>query len=297
MSLDKFFKENNIDGDYAKILKGEDVELPDGVESLEAYEDVLKAEHRKKQDEVAIARNQEVIDKAVEAKRNQIYPATINPLKNLAKAKYDCTDEELKDLKVKEIAELMTSKVKAAYEKKVGDRTEREQELVDNNEKLQNELVLKSNAINDWELKYKVDIEKAKEEGKIESLKYIKDTKMTTFVSGILEELSSGTVEVALDSIHGALRRHGYKVDLEYNESSQSHMLIPKHKDGTKAMDKGKNKHVSLKELVIELAALDKFLKVANVGEPDPVLNGISVITNTKGEEIKTYSPSWATKG
>ena len=71
---------------------------------------------------------------------------------------------------------------------------------------------------------------------------------------------------------------------------------MAQYKDGTDAMDLGKNKKVTLQELVLEIAAIEKFAKKNNAGAPDPVIDKKNTFVDTKGNTQKVFIPSFMKK-
>lgn len=293
MIIDKLFEKNNITGDLKKHYTGVEIETPAEFETKEAYVEHLKQEHEKERKDVFLTKYKPEIDKWKKEQAAELYPATVNPMRNYTAQLFGLDKDLLKDKKPKELLDIIYEQVKEIKNKSAKDLTTQQKELLSNLETANSNLIAKSDQIQELEARLKKEVPAAEARGETKSFSYIQQRELTEFAADLRDELTCGSTAQTMDSINGALSRNGYKIELEHDDNNGIHHLVPKHKDGSKAMDLGRNKHVTLKELVIELAAKEKFLKTINNREPDPSGTGENTFVNDKGEKTEIYIPKF----
>jgi len=299
--LEKFLTKQDVTGDLKKILLNEKLELPEGREAPEGFEtmDDYKAklwlDHEEKRKKVVVDKYvQPLAEELAKKKLEDSYVATVNPLRNLLVTlggydKKDIGEMDIKEL-IKKYDADKVAKLKAARENK---NTNLEAVIKESEEKDDLIIQLKQQMENTILEKNK-EIEDARADERKASRSDIMNREMLSLAASVLPELTIGNVNSALALINSSMTRHGYKWDLQLDDNGINR-LLPKSSTGTDAMDLGKNKHVTKKELVLELALADGYFKRSN-SQPDPNPSNIknkNIKKNKDGKEFEIVLPKF----
>lgn len=293
--IDSIIEKNNITGDLAKIAKGEEVELPEGFEDIQKYQEKLINDWDSERQSFYTEKFGNVgFEEKLKEHEKTWYPGVVNPIKNLIIKKAGLDKDKYKEAPVKDVINDFLTTYDSKIEALKSGSSEDVKTYVDKIENLNSEVISYKDKLQEQREAFEAKEKEIRLESQQTSLNDIKVRQTLTFVSGVKDKLSVGSVQAATDNIEGALRRNGYKLDLVKNDDG-THNLIPLHNDGSKAMNLARNKHVGLEELVLELAAKEGFMKKSNTGEGGKVIDpNAPVLKNKKtGKEFKIEMPTW----
>lgn len=226
-----------------------------------------------------VQKNKKAIEEAYEEEeKGKRYAATVNPLINrYAKIAISmgATSEEVKDLNIKELADLIDSKKDEAISaaSKTGDEELRKQ-------------------VNEYKAKWSAEAERAKEleaakplyEKEVEQryAEQFKATKIDNKFGKMLQgEKFKGIKNVGkLDKVLKLyLQEAGYKIDLDENENLRGLMA----KDGTAAINlEGNRVYDNFEDLAVDVARANDLFPAHNGGEGGPKLSSERIINGEK---------------
>ena len=289
--LEEIIKAENYTGDLAKLLRNEEVTLPEGFEDLAAYEASLLEAHNEKRKELAIAKWLEpMVEDKVKEKEKDRWLATINPIKNKILTLSGLDKEKYAEANPKDLIDLWNAKQKEELDKFEGGSSELLKEKTAALDKKNTEIIGLQAQLQEMKDRHTLELQAKEQEASKSSQDYIYNKEIMELMSDVLPELAIGSVEVAKNAFEGSMRKHGYKLVLEDNESGIK-KLVAKHKDGSKAMNLSKNDFVDPKLLVLELSAVDKYNKQRNVGTDTKPIHTTKSIVN--GKEVENVKPFW----
>ena len=252
--MDKYFTAHNISGDLKKIIQGQKVELPEGFDSLDAYEDHLLAEHEKARKGVWKAKLQPEIDELLKSKIKEQYPAIVNPLFNRIKNFGGFQDEQLKDLDIKDALELLNSKFNEQIQEAKKSGNKGNEKLLEDLKAAQNEIVQLKVDIENKEKESEAKVQKAILESQATSAQYIHDDLFSKKVMAIQEDLTlKGAPAITL--IKAGLKSRGYITSVADNNIKVT------GENGEDKLNLSGVKVANFDELIIEIAKADGFFK------------------------------------
>lgn len=256
----KFKEEHNIPDEVYKAIRGEDIDVPDGIEPDVYVTNVLESYKNERLDFIKAKHLKPLVDSAVEAKAKELYPATVNgPIKSLVTL-FDLEksdDDDLKSLikKAKEKAE----SEKLAASKQVNPETSDYQEKLN---KQAQQITDLNNQIASNEDKFTLELSQAvgKEREKAQSI--MTQKLYAEEAAKIQDKLIASNLTSSLLS---EVKRRGYKLKTVVPDSGLAPYLSIVNHDDTDALNlAGQKKISSVQELLLEVADSQSWTKRNN---------------------------------
>lgn len=257
--LEELLKSQNITGDLAKFAKGEEVEVPDGKDA-EEYKKELVDKWTKEREEFNKSKLEPYIQERVKVKADELFPATINPIRNALVSAGLFSPEEVKDKNPKDLIPEIAKMIEKAKADSGKSKSETEKEYIRKLEESQNKLIEINTQFAAKEAEYNSKLEE-NERVKQESLSsYILDQEFTKSIGNIKSKL----VGIDVNGLSLLFKMHldtkGYKLEVEDNK------VIPKMKEGQAAISLHKNKNITdIEELLLEIADVENLLLKSHV--------------------------------
>jgi hypothetical protein len=255
--IDTFINANGIEGDLARLMKGEDVVVPEEFTETpdDYYKSLLEAHEQSRVDLFKVKHAEPLIEAAVAEKLKDTYQATVNPIRNKMVKLFDLELDD-KDADPKEVLESIYSKYTSDIEaasKEVNPDTSALTKQINN---LKASLTKSNTEFEDYKTKTAKELATAVAQARTESQSTVVEMMYADEFAKIEPKLIAQERSL-YKAMKNELEDYGYRLSI-IKKKNGADTLIVQSSTGTDAMNLDQTKTVSDPSIIMLEIANDK---------------------------------------